>query len=66
MTADKLDAFINAVRAECDERLAILRAVDPDTLALELRESYESALRDWSALRESTEADMHALHLAAC
>ena len=34
------------------------------TLPLELRESYESALRNWAALRELTEGDAHEFHLA--
>ena len=38
MTADELAAFLAEVRAECDERLAMLAAVDPQTLPLELRD----------------------------
>ena len=56
MTADELAAFLAEVRAECDERLAMLAAVDPQTLPPELRDEYDSALRNWTALRELTEA----------
>jgi len=57
------DAVI-AVRAECDERLAMLNAVNPETLPPELRDEYDSALRNWTALRELTEGDAHEFHLA--
>ena len=64
MTETELAEFLAEVRAECDERLAMLHATDPNTLPVELRESYESALRNWTALRELTEGDAHEFHLA--
>ena len=64
MTADELAAFLAEVRAECDERLAMLAAVDPQTLPPELRDEYDTALRSWTALRDLTEGDAHEFHLA--
>jgi len=63
MTAEELAAFLTDVRVECDERLAMLAAVDPETLPPELRDEYDSALRNWTALRELT-GDAHEFHLA--
>ena len=65
MTADELAKFVADVRAECDERLAMLHAVDPATLPAELRDEYDEALADWTKLRRLTDDDVHALHTAA-
>ena len=43
MTADELAAFLADVPAERDERLAMLAAVDPATLPVELRDEYDAA-----------------------
>jgi len=64
VTEAELAALHADVRAECDERLAMLAAVDPETLPPELREEYDTALRSWTALRELIEGDAHAFHLA--
>ena len=66
MTETELAALLADVRAECDERLAKLNAVDPETLPVELRDEYEAALRNWTTLRELTEGDAHEFHLAVC
>ena len=63
-TAAELAAFLADVRAECDERLALLAAVDPETLPPELRDEYEAALRNWTALRGFTQGDAHEFHLS--
>lgn len=66
MTAEELATFIAEVRAEADERLAILHAVDPDTLPRKLRGEYVEALEAWRALRALTDDEAVELHLAAC
>jgi len=66
VTETELAAFLADVRAECDERLAMLAAVDPQTLPPELRDEYDSALRSWTALRDLTQGDAHEFHLAVC
>ena len=66
MTADELDAFIADVRAQVDNALARLDTIDPDALDPALREHYEHVRRGWEALRNMTEHDIVALHLAAC
>ena len=42
----------------------MLAAVDPQTLPVELRDEYDTALRNWTALRDLTEGDAHEFHLA--
>jgi len=64
VTETELAEFLADVRVECDERLALLAAVDPETLPVELRDEYDSALRNWTALRELTDGDAHEFHLA--
>jgi hypothetical protein len=59
-------AFVLEVRAEADARLAVLNAVDPETLPAERRDEYEYAHRAWSELRRMTEYEVTALHEAAC
>jgi hypothetical protein len=59
-------AFLLEVRAEADARLAVLNAVDPETLPAERREEYQYAHRAWSELRRMTEDEVTALHEAAC
>ena len=66
MTADELSAFVAEIRAEADARLAILHAVDRESLPLEPRDEYDHALAAWTEMRALTDADTHALHLAAC
>lgn len=66
MTAAELAAFIAEVRAEADQRLAILRSVDPETLPPDLRGEYAEALEAWSALHTLTDDEAVELHLAAC
>ena len=44
MIADELRAFVLEVRAEADARLAMLHAVDPETLTAELCGEYHHAL----------------------
>jgi hypothetical protein len=51
LTADELLAFVLEVRAEADARLAVLNAVDPETLPPERRDEYQYARRGWSELR---------------
>jgi len=59
-------AFVLEVRAEADARLAVLNAVDPETLPAERRDEYQYAHRAWSELRRMTEDEVTALHEAAC
>ena len=66
MTATDLATFIAHVRAEADERLVILGAVDPATLPPKLREEYDQALAGWTALRGLTEEEAVELHVTAC
>lgn len=66
MTADELAAFAAQVRAEAEQRLAVLHAVDPETLPPELREEYAEQLEGWTALRGLTEDEAIELHTAAC
>jgi hypothetical protein len=53
-------AFVLEVRAEADARLAVLNAVDPETLPAERRDEYQYAHRAWSELRRMTEDEVTA------
>ena len=66
MTAAELTAFIAEVRAEADQRLALLHAVDAATLPPELHADHAEALEMWTELRALTDADAVELHQAAC
>jgi hypothetical protein len=66
VTADELSAFLAEVRADADEHLAILAAVDPFTLPPELRAEYDRAREAWEQLRAMTADDVVALYVDAC
>jgi hypothetical protein len=66
MTAAELAAFVAEVRAEAEQRLAILHAVDPETLPPDLRAEYAEALEGWTALRDLTQDEAVELHTDAC
>jgi hypothetical protein len=66
MTDQEFRAFIVDARAEATAALARLATVDPDSLAPELRSECDAVRAGLKSLLAMTEADVVALHLAAC
>ena len=66
MTAAELTAFVADIRAQADAALARLDTVDLTELSTDLRAEYDAVHQGWEVLRKMTEADVLALHEAAC
>lgn len=65
MTAEELEKFIAAVRADIDAAIVQLAAMDFETLPPGIRASYDDDLRGWVELRRMTDDEVVALVGAA-
>ena len=65
MTVKELETFIAAVRADIDEAIVELAAMDVDNLPPEVKAGYDDHLRGWVELRRMTDEEIVALIGAA-
>jgi hypothetical protein len=66
MNAEELTAFVAEVRAQVDELVARLEALDPDALPPDLRRMHADVRRQADELRTLTDAHVVALLEDAC
>lgn len=65
MTVEEVEKFIAAVRADIDDAIVELAAMDVDTLPPEIRASYDDDIRGWVELRRMTDEEVVAMAAAA-